>query len=231
VTRRLSATWWPGCDLRWRTASARNWSTAFFDRAVLTAIAAGIRQVVICGAGYDDRALRFRTPGVRFFELDHPGTQPLKARALQGLDTTGLTLVAAEFGRDDVAAALTAAGQSDAEPTLFLCEGLMVYLDQQAIVALLSALAERAAPGSVLAASLAIHPDGVDSGQVTEAANARRRLGDTEPWLTILPASAHLELLRRSGWAADETRDAADLEPQLPPGRMLLVRAGLTPRR
>jgi len=30
---------------------------------------------VILGAGYDDRALRFRSPGVRFFELDHPDTQ------------------------------------------------------------------------------------------------------------------------------------------------------------
>src|SRR5450432_2277463 len=39
--------------------------TGFFDQAVLTALAAGVGQVVICGAGYDDRALRFRTPGVR----------------------------------------------------------------------------------------------------------------------------------------------------------------------
>jgi O-methyltransferase involved in polyketide biosynthesis len=37
--------------------------TGFFDQAVLTALAAGVGQVVICGAGYDDRALRFRTRG------------------------------------------------------------------------------------------------------------------------------------------------------------------------
>lgn len=205
--------------------------TTFFDQAVLTAIADGIRQVVICGAGYDDRALRFRTPGVRFFELDHPGTQPLKASALRGLDTTGLTLVTAEFGRDDVGAALAAAGQSDAEPTLFICEGLLVYLEETVIVSLLSALGSRAAPGSVLVASLATHPEGLDSRHVAEVLNAGRRAGETEPWVTILPAPAHLSLLARSRWHADETLDGADLAADMPPGRMLLVTAGLTPRR
>lgn len=205
--------------------------TIFFDQAVLTAIADGIRQVVICGAGYDDRALRFRTPGVRFFELDHPGTQGLKASALRGLDTSGLTLVAAEFGKDDVGAALARAGQSAADPTLFICEGLLVYLDEQVIVSLLSALGERAGPGSVLAASLATHPAGLDSRHVAQVANARRRAGQTEPWVTILPAPDHLELLRRAGWDATQTIDGAELAPDLPPGRTLLVTAGLTPRR
>ena len=57
--------------------------TRFFDERVLEAISDGIGQVVILGAGYDDRALRFRSPGVRFFELDHPATQADKARRLR----------------------------------------------------------------------------------------------------------------------------------------------------
>jgi hypothetical protein len=59
--------------------------TRFFDGRVLAAISAGTGQVVILGAGYDDRALRFRSPGVRFFELDHPATQADKARRLRAL--------------------------------------------------------------------------------------------------------------------------------------------------
>ena len=59
--------------------------TRFFDDRVLAALSAGIRQVVILGAGYDDRALRFRSPGVRFFELDHPATQADKARRLRAM--------------------------------------------------------------------------------------------------------------------------------------------------
>ena len=189
--------------------------TTFFDDAVQRAISAGIRQVVIAGAGYDDRALRFRTTGVRFFELDHPGTQGLKSQRLRGLDTSGLTLVPADFATDDVAGVLAAAGQHDTEPTLFICEGLLVYLEQHVITALLRSLAGRAAPGSVLAASLAIHADGMDSRRVAEIANARRRAGRSEPWLTILPRHEHLDLLERAGWRVAEVSAPPVMEPGL----------------
>ena len=59
--------------------------TAFMDDETLRAINDGISQVVIIGAGYDGRALRFRTPGVRFFEVDHPATQADKRRRMLDL--------------------------------------------------------------------------------------------------------------------------------------------------
>jgi methyltransferase (TIGR00027 family) len=85
--------------------------TRFFDDQVLAAVRAGVPQVVICGAGYDDRALRFRSPGVRFFELDHPATQADKARRLRamGTDLQSVVLVPADFRDDDAAAALVVA--------------------------------------------------------------------------------------------------------------------------
>jgi len=46
--------------------------TQWFDAVTLRAVEGGISQVVIVAAGYDCRALRFRTSGVRFIELDHP---------------------------------------------------------------------------------------------------------------------------------------------------------------
>ena len=123
--------------------------TRFFDGQVLAAISAGIPQVVICGAGYDDRALRFRSPGVRFFELDHPATQADKARRLRdmGADLRGVALAAADFRDDDVAAVLAAAGHDASQPTLFLCEGLLIYLDAPVITRLLAGLCSRAAAG------------------------------------------------------------------------------------
>ncbi len=82
--------------------------TRFVDEQVASAIAAGLRQIVICGAGYDDRALRFRTTGVRFFELDHPATQHDKARLLAGLGARepGVTLAAIDFRDGDVSSVL-----------------------------------------------------------------------------------------------------------------------------
>ncbi|MGN6677423.1 MAG: class I SAM-dependent methyltransferase, partial [Streptosporangiaceae bacterium] len=111
--------------------------TAFFDGQVTSAIEAGVDQVVILGAGYDDRALRFRTAGVRFFEVDHPDTQADKRARLDTIlaedDLAGVAgrpaFVAADFGSDDVAAVLSAAGHDRERATLFLSEGLLVYLD------------------------------------------------------------------------------------------------------
>ncbi len=201
--------------------------TRFVDEQVLAAIASGVRQVVVVGAGYDDRALRFRSPGVRFFELDHPATQTDKARRLTELlaDATGPVLAPADFRHDDVSAVLRAHGHDPDRPSLFVCEGLLVYLDQPTILRLLTGLRSRAAAGSVLAASLAVHPDGEDSVALVAAANAARRAGRSEPWRTILPVTAHLDLLIRSGWQPQLAVDDAELHSAAPPGRSLLVAA------
>src|ERR1700733_8055969 len=51
----------PGSDMA-RYLSAR---TTFFDRVVVNAIGRQVSQVVMLGAGYDGRALRFAHPEVR----------------------------------------------------------------------------------------------------------------------------------------------------------------------
>jgi methyltransferase (TIGR00027 family) len=201
--------------------------TKFFDERVLDGIGAGVGQVVILGAGYDDRALRFPSPGVRFFEVDHPATQADKARRLRAMrpGPAAPTLAPADFRHDDLGQVLAACGHDATQPTLFLCEGLLVYLNQPTCVALLAALRARAATGSILAASLSVHREGLDSARVTAVANARRAAGRTEPWLTILPAPVHLALLRQSGWSPATQVDAAEIDAAVTPGRSLLVMA------
>src|ERR1700733_2284029 len=94
--------------------------TRFMDDRVMAAIGRGVRQIVICGAGLDDRALRFRTAGVRFFEVDHPVTQADKARRLQamGAEAGGPILVPCDFRDGPIAAVLRAHGHVGTEPTL-----------------------------------------------------------------------------------------------------------------
>jgi methyltransferase (TIGR00027 family) len=206
--------------------------TKFFDQAVVDALSRGVQQVVIVGAGYDDRALRFRTPGVRFFELDQPDTQEDKRRRLDSLGDIARapTLVPVDFERDSVFELLAIAGQSDKLPTLFLCEGLLVYLRVSDIAALLGGLAARASEGSELAVSLAVHPFGMSSEALVRAINsARGRSADSEPWRTILPAEAHLSLLRQAAWDEVEVLDDADLVRDATPGHSLLVRARPVP--
>jgi methyltransferase (TIGR00027 family) len=201
--------------------------TRFVDDQVLAALRDGLDQVATCGAGYDDRALRFRSPGVTFLELDHPATQADKAERLRavGADTTGLILAPADFADRDVADALGRAGHDPARPTLFICEGLLVYLDRATGDALLTGLRARAAEGSRLVASLATHPPGIDDAYAVAVANARRADATREPWLTILAAEAYLDAIAATGWRVEECVDAADVEPDVPAGRTLLVTA------
>ena len=116
--------------------------TRFFDNVLLDAMGQDIRQIVIVGAGYDDRALRFRSPGIRFFEVDHPLTQADKARRLEAMsaDVTNLHFVPADFQQDDVAEALSSSGHDPRSSSLFICEGVLVYLDVVVIRRTLSSL-------------------------------------------------------------------------------------------
>lgn len=207
--------------------------TIFFDGQVTAAIAAGISQIVVLGAGYDDRALRFRTHGVSFFEVDHPATQADKRARLTAIDelvpgSQGPVLVAADFRHDDLPSVLADAGHDAGSPSLFLCEGLLVYLDEPATIGLLGGARAAAGAGSVLAASLSVHAEGLDSAVVLARANARRRTAQDEPWLTILPAAAQVSLLASAGWLVTASADAADLGTGADTGRSLLVTAGPT---
>jgi methyltransferase (TIGR00027 family) len=199
--------------------------TRFVDEQVTAAIAKGLRQVVICGAGYDDRALRFRTAGVRFFELDHLATQADKASRLaaMGAGPPAVTLAAADFRTDDVAAVLERCGHDRREPTLFVCEGLLVYLNLPDCGRLLASLAARAPGASILVASLATHADGFDSAEVAALANARRRTGTAEPWHTILPVREHLALLAEAGWQVTATTWSPAASAEVSHGRRSLL--------
>jgi methyltransferase (TIGR00027 family) len=199
--------------------------TKVMDDLVIDAIAGGTRQIVVCGAGLDDRALRFRTPGVRFFEVDHPVTQADKAVRLRALGAAqdGPTLVACDFQDGSAADALAEHGHLSQEPSLFICEGLLVYLDEHACSRLLAGLAGRAAAGSALAATLATHSSDAPSAQVAAEANARRRVGATEPWRTILPADEYLAMLGTAGWAVTSVAESPTASGDVSHGRKSLL--------
>jgi methyltransferase (TIGR00027 family) len=76
----------------------------FIDDALLEALASGICQVVVIGAGYDARGFRFRSPGVRYYELDQPRTQDAKMVCIRELrlDAQRIEYVAADLTRQSV---------------------------------------------------------------------------------------------------------------------------------
>ena len=135
--------------------------TEFFDEETMGAIERGIRQIVIIGAGYDGRALRFRDPQVRFFELDHPNTQSDKRRRMHDLDITahGLSFVELDLMTSDVNEALDKAGHDPRRDTLFIAEGLLGYLDQESIDSLFVGLRRRSTGASRFATNFWVSPN------------------------------------------------------------------------
>jgi methyltransferase (TIGR00027 family) len=127
--------------------------TEFFDTCLLQACELGCQQVVTVGAGYDGRSLRFRRPGVTFYEVDHPTTQADKLARLGKVAASAedVRFVAVDIRRDSVIEALTMAGHDRRAATHFMCEGLTSYLPVVLLSNLLRSLASRAAPRSTIA--------------------------------------------------------------------------------
>jgi methyltransferase (TIGR00027 family) len=122
--------------------------TAYIDDAVRTAIAAGIDQVVILGAGFDCRAHRMpELAGVSVFEVDRAETQAAKRARVPG--GSPVRYVAVDFLRDDVGEKLAAASWQRGKRSLFLWEGVTNYLTEDAVAKVLRWFAT-AAPGSVV---------------------------------------------------------------------------------
>jgi methyltransferase (TIGR00027 family) len=127
--------------------------TAAIDAAVRDAIAAGARQLVVLGAGYDGRAWRMpELAGVRVFEVDHPATQGDKRAHLAELPpaTGAITFVSIDFTRESLDAALDRAGHDRSSPTCWIWEGVVMYLTHDVMRATLAGIAGRSAPGSTL---------------------------------------------------------------------------------
>jgi len=132
--------------------------TEWFDTATVDALARGVQQIVIVGAGYDGRALRFKSEGVHWIEVDHPATQADKRRRVEalGVPVDHITFAPIDLLDGDLNAVLEEAGHRADAASLFLCEGLLGYLPTDAIVALLTTLRYRSTPGTTLAANFRV---------------------------------------------------------------------------
>ena len=128
--------------------------TRAIDDALAMAVYQGVSQLVVLGAGLDARAHRLASlADVRVFEVDHPASQAVKERRAKSLPRTAraLTYVPVDFARDDLRSALAQAGHVATRSTVWVWEGVTMYLPQAATEGTLGALRERSAEGSVLA--------------------------------------------------------------------------------
>jgi methyltransferase (TIGR00027 family) len=124
----------------------------FYDR-MIQQYTPEMAQFVILGAGYDTRALNLpKDAPVQSFEIDTPATIAGKREVLAkaGIDTTGVVFVAADFETEDWLTKLIENGFDPGKPTLFIWEGVTMYLDRAAVEETLRKIAGTA-KGSLVA--------------------------------------------------------------------------------
>lgn len=127
--------------------------TRFLDDEILAGVGTGIRQVVTLAAGVDGRTVRLALPaGTRWFEVELPEMTQFKDALIA---RSGLPLACERHGvaadlREDWQSHLRAAGFDPRQPTVWLVEGLLMYLTDTAGESLLAGLTELSAPGSRL---------------------------------------------------------------------------------
>lgn len=101
------------------------------------AVARGVQQYVILGAGLDTFAYRNSFAGLRVFEVDHPATQAWKRERLRlgGISVpSSLTFAPVDFETETLPHGLQQAGFMADEPAFFSWLGVTSYLARETVL-------------------------------------------------------------------------------------------------
>ena len=119
-----------------------------------SALANGVAQVVILGAGFDPLSseLQREFSTAEFWEIDHPATQRHKVRACSGIGIERVHFVAVDLAAAGLEReALIKSDFDPAKRTFWIAEGLLMYFTAETVSSLIRTLSTLSAPGSQLA--------------------------------------------------------------------------------
>ena len=192
-----------------------NARTQYFDEVLLEEASAGVQQVVILGAGFDSRSLRFADAlrAARVFEVDMPEVLALRAQLLLDGQPTPRSAIAVpiDFEHEDLGQILQRRGYASHAQTLFLWEGVSYYLPEETVKAVLMLVASQSGAGSSILFDYVTRAfvDGDYSGYgARRLANGWRRLGHVNRFGVDDIAA----FMRPMGFKARSDIDAAELE-------------------
>jgi len=133
----------------------------FVEDRLAEAVAKGVAQYVVLGAGLDTYAYRNPFPSLRVFEVDFPATQAWKRSMLAEAAIAipaSLTFVPLDFEHKTLAEGLAEAGFDDQNPAFFGWLGVVPYLTLDAFRSTLTAVAQLPA-GSGISFDYAFSPE------------------------------------------------------------------------
>lgn len=171
--------------------------TRFWDEALLRATGR-VEQVVLLAAGMDARGFRLTWPvGTALFELDRPEVIAAKSELLADVHPRcHWTALGVDLTRDWTTA-LRATAFDPTRPSVWLAEGLLQYLEEDAVRTLFDRVDAMSAPGSVLMYDV-VGKTLLDAAMLAPVRDSMARSGAPWKFGTDTPG----ELSTRLGWSA-----------------------------
>lgn len=188
----------------------------FAEEEVAEAVATGVTQYVILGAGLDTFAYRnpYAEAGLRVFEVDHASTQQWKRQLLgdAGISLPGnLTFAPVDFEQGSLAQGLAAAGFRDEQPACFSWLGGTMYLSAPAIIETLGFVASMPDSSSITfdfqVPTSMLNP--IERAIVEVMGQRVGAIG--EPWISTFEPAALREQVLALGFGKVETYEPDDL--------------------
>jgi len=212
----------------------------FAEDCLADAVARGVTQVVILGAGFDTFA--YRQPGwahaIRILEVDQPATQHTKRDRLTSAGVAippNLTFVPVNFERDQLGERLRDVGFDPEKPAFYSWLGVTMYLEEPAIDAVLKLIAGGPKSTEVV---FTFAPEGEDAsgdrGTVRTTVFSSLAALAGEPWRTRFSTTRLSEKLSQLGFGVVQFLTPEDARRRYfnerpddlpPPRRTTIVRA------
>ncbi len=186
----------------------------YAEDRLANAVASGVTQYVVLGAGLDTFAYRNPFPALRVFEVDFPATQVWKRSMLQDAAIalpSNLDFVALDFEHQTLAEGLAEGGLEMDKAAFFSWLGVVPYLTLEAFRATLSVVARMPA-GSAMSFDYAVAPETLSPiGRIAFDRLSERVAAAGEPFrLFFTPEDLEAEI-RVAGFKRIEQVDSAQL--------------------
>lgn len=199
---------WPGS----RTSVVAR--SRLIDDYVVSALASGVRQFVLLGAGFDSRP--YRLPGAeeaQFFEVDHPNTSAAKRASVErlfGVPPSHVRYVPIDFQTKTLRKVLADAGFDARDRSLFLWEGVSNYLTEETVRTTLSFIGSLTEGTQLVFTyvdqSVISNPSSFVGGREVQRTISKLE----EPWTFGIRPESTTEFLRKCGISLDSDLSAAD---------------------
>lgn len=192
--------------------------TKYIDAIFKEVLTGGCDQVLLFGAGYDTRALRFQTEAknTKIFELDVPITQRAKRDqyAKCGLKIpANVEFISIDFDNKSLSEKLDESGFGRDRKSLFVMEGLLMYLQPDSVDETFNVVARFVGEGSEVVfdyvRASVLRQEGLCYGE-REIAKTVEKAG--EKWYFGLEEGEIEQFLNKYDLRTVEHKDANDLE-------------------